>query len=73
MLVTHQVSALESLGGFGGIADKLNRYNQYVNDPGYLAQDLARYDAVQPSQVQTQAQQLLDSNQRVVVVTVPKS
>ena len=43
---TGLISGLERLGGFGGVADVLNYYNQYTGDPGYLPKDLARYDAV---------------------------
>jgi hypothetical protein len=38
--------SLESLGGFSGVADRLNRYNHHLGDPVYLEKDLARYDAV---------------------------
>src|SRR4051812_10427340 len=31
------IRKLELLGGFGGVADTLNRYNHYLKDPGYLA------------------------------------
>ncbi len=31
---TQMLQGLESLGGFGGVADTLNMFNQYVGDPG---------------------------------------
>ena len=37
---THLIEALEKQGGFGGVADRLNTYNQYVGTPDYLPQDL---------------------------------
>ncbi len=37
------VSGLERIGGFGGKADQLNRYNTFLGDPGKLAEDFARY------------------------------
>jgi zinc protease len=49
---TRAISGLQRLGGFGGVADQLNYYNQYTGDPGYLPKDLARYDAVTPASVQ---------------------
>ena len=58
-------------GGFGGVADTLNYYNQYTGDPGYLPKDLARYDAVTPASVQAWAQATLGKDQRVVVYGVP--
>jgi zinc protease len=68
---TGMISGLQRLGGFGGIADMLNQYNQYTGDPGYLPKDLARYDAITPASVQSVAARTLGANQRVVVYGVP--
>jgi zinc protease len=68
---TRTVQGLERLGGFGGVADMLNQYNHYVGDPGYLAQDIARYRAVTPASVRAFAQQYLAPTARVVVHGVP--
>jgi len=68
---TGLVSGLQRLGGFGGVADTLNRYNQYTGDPGYLPKDLARYDAVTPATVKKLVQSTLGKNQRVVVYGIP--
>ncbi len=37
------VRSLESVSEFGGRADRLNLYNVYTGDPGYMAKDFARY------------------------------
>jgi zinc protease len=66
-----RIRNLERLGGFGGIADMLDLYNQYVGDPGYLPKDIARYDAVTTTSVQKYAQSTLGQNQRVVIHGVP--
>jgi zinc protease len=68
---TELISGLQRLGGFGGVADVLNRYNQYTGDPGYLGKDLARYDAVTLTSVQQVAKTVLGKQQRVVVYGVP--
>ena len=68
---TGLISGLQRLGGFGGVADQLNFYNQYTGDPGYLPKDLARYDAVTPASVQKVAQATLGKDHRVVVYGVP--
>ena len=68
---TNIVGGLESLGGFGGVADKLNAYNHYLGTPDYLQQDVARYRAVTPASVQEFAKTYLLSNARVVVHAVP--
>jgi zinc protease len=35
--------ALDNIGGFGGVADRLNAYNVYLGDPGRLTGDLDRF------------------------------
>ncbi len=37
------VKGLQRVGSWGGIGDRLNRYNHYVGTPDYLEQDYARY------------------------------
>jgi zinc protease len=69
-LLTMKVGTLQMVGGFGGKADSLNTYNQYVQDPGYLPKDVARYEAVTPGSVQELARRILAPNARAVVVTV---
>jgi zinc protease len=68
---TGMISGLERLGGFGGIADILNQYNQYTHDPGYLPKELASYDAVTPATLQKVASSTLGKDQRVVVFGIP--
>ena len=38
---TRMIEGLETLGGFGGVADRLNMYNHYLGTPDYLEQDIA--------------------------------
>jgi zinc protease len=64
------IRGLERLGGFGGVADRLNTYNHYLGDPGYLPKDIARYDAVTPASVRKLAQSFT-RNSEVVVYGVP--
>jgi zinc protease len=65
------VNGLQRLGGFGGVADRLNMYEHYLGDPGYLSQDLARYRATTAQSVEAFAAQYLQSANRVVVYGVP--
>jgi zinc protease len=65
------VQGLERLGGFGGVADRLNMYNHYLGTPDYLRQDIMRYRNVTPASVREFAQKQLASNARVVVHGVP--
>jgi zinc protease len=71
VLQTRIVQGLETLGGFGGVADRLNQYNHYLGDPNFLARDLARYDKATTASVQKLAQDKLTKNSRVVVYGVP--
>ena len=36
-------------GGFGGVANRLNSYNHYLDTPDYLQKDIQRYRAVTPA------------------------
>ena len=71
VIETKMLGQLERLGGFGGVADQLNMYNQFLNDPGFLARDLGRYDAATPASVKRTAQARLQRSARVVVHGVP--
>ncbi len=65
------VSSLEHLGGFEGVANRLNLYNQYLHDPGFLEKDLARFSAVSVEDVRHFASEQLAAAGRVVVFAVP--
>jgi zinc protease len=67
---TNIIGGLERLGGFGGIADRLNSYNHYLRNPGFLPQDLQRYRAVTPESVLAFAKASLAPNARGVVHAV---
>ncbi len=66
-------SQLQRLGGFGGKADLLQRYNHYFNDPGWLAQDIARYQAVTPATLKAFATTYLSKDKRVLLTAIPKA
>src|SRR2546430_3086587 len=65
------IAGLETLGGFGGVADRLNSYNHYLGTPDFLAADIARYENASVESLKAFAQTQLSSNQRVVVYGVP--
>ena len=71
LLETGVVSGLERLGGFGGVADKLNTYNHYLGDPDYLANDIGRYRAVTPDDVLAFVRERLQPTARAVIHAVP--
>ncbi|QRK11122.1 insulinase family protein [Archangium violaceum] len=68
---TQMLAGLQSVGGFGGKADVLQSYNHYTGDPGFLDEDLERYDAVTPEKVRAFAREYLRPDARVVLHAVP--
>lgn len=71
VIETGIIRGLETLGGFGGVADRLNMYNHYLGTPDYLQQDISRYRKVTPVSVQNFAQTYLRNENRAVVHGVP--
>ncbi len=68
---TRIIERLETLGGFGGVADRLNMYNHFLGTPDYLQKDIQRYRAVTPQSVRAFANDQLKNTARVVVHAVP--
>jgi zinc protease len=68
--LTRKVSGLQRLGGFGGVADTLDEYDQYTGDPGYLPKDIAALQAVTVASMKDIAAKYLNKNQAVVVECV---
>jgi len=69
--LTGKISGLQRLGGFGGIADTLDSYNQYTGDPGFLPKDVAMTEAVTAASTKTAAVKYLTKDSAVVVYCVP--
>jgi len=59
------VYALDNIGGFGGVADRLNAYNTYLGDPGRITTDIKRYLDVAPADLSTVVRQFLVGQPRV--------
>ncbi len=71
IIETQKIQRLETLGGFGGVADLLNEYNHYLGTPDYLAKDLARYRDATAASVKGFADGTLRTGARVVVYGEP--
>ena len=69
--LTDKITGLERLGGFGGIADSLDRYNQYTGDPDFLPKDVAMTEAVTQASVKAAAVKYLSKDHAVAVYCVP--
>jgi len=63
---------LERIGGFGGKADQLNSYFTETGNPDYFNEDLARYKALAPGDIQSIAQTFLRDDGDVVLSVVPE-
>jgi zinc protease len=68
--LTGLISGLQRLGGFGGVADRMDYYNYYTGDPGYLPKDVARFQHVSVASVRKLAEADLVDAKSVVVTTV---
>ena len=69
--ISQKVVGLQRLGGFGGIADTLDEYNQYTGDPGYLPKDIAAIEAVTVARARAAAAKYLTPESAVVVYCLP--
>ncbi|TFW35758.1 M16 family metallopeptidase [Massilia horti] len=67
---TAMLTSIEKLGD-NGLANQINRYNQYTGDPGYLPKDIARLRRVTAADVQRAARTWLQAQQRAVVIAMP--
>jgi zinc protease len=71
LTLSGKITGLQRLGGFGGVADTLDQYNQYTGDPGYLPKDIAATEAVTPASAKAAAIKYLTKDSAVVVYCVP--
>jgi zinc protease len=57
--------ALEHIGGFGGVADRLNAYNILRGDPGLITTDVERFQRITEQDLKLVASRYLDQKPRV--------
>lgn len=63
---------LQGIGGFGGKADQLNSYFFLTRNPDYFNEDLARFKALRPDDLQAAARAYLRDDGRVILGVVPE-
>ena len=68
---TIESGVIRALENFGGFADRLNLYNHFTGDPGYLARDLERYQKATVESLRDLAREKLKREAGVVVWGVP--
>ena len=66
------VDSLQTMGGFGGRADRLNHYAFHVGDPGYVERDLQRYQTLTSAGVAGAARRFLQDAPAVILSVVPR-
>jgi zinc protease len=66
------VQALERVGGFGGIADRLNEYAVFAGDAGFAVRDLARFRRATPETLVEGARAWLIDRPGVTLSVVPE-
>ena len=65
------VSGLEQIGGFGGKADQLARYNTYLGDPGMFEADIDRYHKATIESVRTALGRVANNRKRLLLRFLP--
>ncbi|OFW40836.1 MAG: hypothetical protein A3F70_16940 [Acidobacteria bacterium RIFCSPLOWO2_12_FULL_67_14] len=65
--------SLERVGGFGGKANQMNAYYFAGAAPDFFAEDLARYMALTPSDVQAAVRRWLPPDRRVELIVEPET
>jgi predicted Zn-dependent peptidase len=70
---TSLVDSLQTVGGFGGRADRLNHYAFYLNDPDGVQRDLERYHRIEPDAVMQAAQAILLDASAVTLTVLPRA
>jgi zinc protease len=62
---------MERVGDFGGVGDQLNGHYFATGNPGYFNEDLARYRALSPADIQAMAARFLPLTKRVELIVEP--
>jgi zinc protease len=68
----YEMAFLEQIERVDRKADQLNEYLFYVGDPGYFAEDLARFRTLTPAALRGAAARYLDPQARVILSIVPQ-
>ncbi len=70
-LNTIETGMIQSVEKTGRLADRMQRYNHYLGDPGYFGKDLQRYRSLTAETVRKVADAQLRKDTRVVIYAVP--
>jgi zinc protease len=70
-IVTAFIDDLQTVGGFGGRADRINLYEHHLGNPDFFQQDLDRYFGLAAASVADVARAVLSQNHSVTLSVVP--
>ena len=62
---------MERVGDFGGVGDQMNGHYFATGNPGYFNEDLSRYRALSPADIQAVAARFLPLTKRVELIVEP--
>jgi len=68
----YELSKLRRLGSVLSVADQLNEYEYFFNEPNSFKRDLDRYRNATPAAVRTWAAKVLDLNARGIIRVLPE-
>ena len=68
---TMETGIIRTLENIGGFADRLNLYNHFLANPGYLSEDLARYHRITTDSLRKLAQDQLKRETGVTLWGIP--
>jgi zinc protease len=63
---------MERVGGFGGKADQINGYDTNTGMPDFFHEDLSRYRALAPEDLQSAVRRFLPRDRRVELTVMPE-
>ncbi len=69
---TNFVRGLQRVGGFGGIADRLNGYNVFLGEPDMFQWDMDRYSNATVESVNSYARKYINLDNRAVLHIMPR-
>ncbi len=72
IILTNYYFSLQEFGGSSGKAEALQSYNRFAGDPGFMQQDLARYQAVNQKSIVDSVEKYLPSNARKILIATPQ-
>jgi zinc protease len=68
----YEAGFLSGIESILGKADRLNGYHFQTGNPDYFNEDLARYGALSPDDIQAIVQRFLRNDARVILSVVPE-